>query len=526
MHLSPFLFDEKLLSNCVLDKGIRINRGDGCDALFRAYSKHYERDLDDKRYPRFLEHIYLIHEHNAKNDKNHHITLNQFSSLHDYELPLATPQTTKWEDQIDLETNLSIRKLHSLKSILEFSHFDYFHNITHNQSIYFNFKSFEKNVTYQSTIAFRDKEQRRGRKDNSLNDQDDETNFYRSTDHIDKFNLSLNWATKENPDGVSIVHRASDQVGILRFHFKYQICLFLSDLYTRQGLCGSCWAFAATGTLEASVWRRTAFEAYRDILARIEPGEDIPRKAKRKSRITEHNTIKMARLSVQELVDCDTATDQGCTGGNPLLAYSFIRRYGLTSAKNYPYEGDEGVCRVRKVASPIATAQSWGILSTDDEDNMALVLRWIGPIAVGINGSDLKFLAYKEGIYDNQDCSQVANHAILIVGYGKERDRNGQIIRYWIARNSWSESWGENGFIRIKRGSGKRGVPGVCGIAKNPSVALDGILLPLRNSDTNQINDSKSDGSDSKRPLEESRVNNYCGWIGLKNSSTCKSFER
>jgi hypothetical protein len=254
--------------------------------------------------------------------------------------------------------------------------------------------------------------------------------------------------------------------------------------------------------------------------------DDGSSKAKRIGRYTEHSTIKMARLSVQELVDCDTAADQGCTGGNPLLAYSFIRRYGLTSEKNYPYEGEEGVCRVRKVASPVATAQSWGILTSDHEDNMALVLRWIGPIAVGINGSDLKFLAYKEGIYDNQDCSQVANHAILIVGYGEERDRRGELMRYWIARNSWSESWGENGFIRIKRGSGKKGEPGVCGLAKNPSLALDGILLPLHATDTSPIHDSNSDGTNPKSPLEESRVNSYCGSVGLKNSSACERVER
>lgn len=40
-----------------------------------------------------------------------------------------------------------------------------------------------------------------------------------------------------------------------------------------------------------------------------------------------------------------------------------------------------------------------------------------------------------------------------------------------------SAGWGENGFVRIKRGDGGRGVPGVCGIARSPSVALGGRLL-------------------------------------------------
>lgn len=42
---------------------------------------------------------------------------------------------------------------------------------------------------------------------------------------------------------------------------------------------------------------------------------------------------------------------------------------------------------------------------------------------------------------------------------------------------SWGTGWGENGYVRIKRGDGHSGVPGVCGISKNPSVALGGVLL-------------------------------------------------
>jgi hypothetical protein len=56
---------------------------------------------------------------------------------------------------------------------------------------------------------------------------------------------------------------------------------------------------------------------------------------------------------------------------------------------------------------------------------MELVIRYLGPLAVGVNGADPAFLSYKKGIFDSPHCDQRPNHALLIVGYGQDILDNG-----------------------------------------------------------------------------------------------------
>lgn len=58
------------------------------------------------------------------------------------------------------------------------------------------------------------------------------------------------------------------------------------------------------------------------------------------------------------------------------------------------------------------------------------------------------------------------SHGITIVGYGAEAGG----AKFWIVKNSWSADWGENGYVRMARGTSDP--QGVCGIAKVGSYPL------------------------------------------------------
>jgi C1A family cysteine protease len=85
------------------------------------------------------------------------------------------------------------------------------------------------------------------------------------------------------------------------------------------------------------------------------------------------------------------------------------------------------------------------------------------PISVAIEADTRYFQSYSDGILDSPSCGTNLDHGVLIVGYGEENDK-----KYWILKNSWSATWGEQGYVRILR-SDSTNDAGICGIAMQPS---------------------------------------------------------
>lgn len=91
-----------------------------------------------------------------------------------------------------------------------------------------------------------------------------------------------------------------------------------------------------------------------------------------------------------------------------------------------------------------------------DEEKMRKAVYLHGPVNVGMYA--YSFLHFPGGIidFDSKECPNGPDdldHSLSVVGYGTE---NG--VDYWKVRNSWGPFYGENGYLRVKRGAN------VCGI--------------------------------------------------------------
>lgn len=192
-----------------------------------------------------------------------------------------------------------------------------------------------------------------------------------------------------------------------------------------QGQCGSCWAFSAVGALEG-YWFQT-----KGVLL---------------------------SFSEQQLVDCSTAQgNHGCNGGLMDYAFNYVKANGLQTEANYPYTAQDGRCK--GTGTPAVTISGYTDIGHSDAALQAASAQYV--VSVAVDAQNWSF--YSRGIYSHLKCGTQLDHGVTLVGYGSANNED-----FWIIKNSWGQSWGENGYIRLERGA-KSGAQGCCGIYKAAS---------------------------------------------------------
>jgi len=193
-----------------------------------------------------------------------------------------------------------------------------------------------------------------------------------------------------------------------------------------QGLCGSCWAFSATESVES---------------------------------YTALATQQLQDLSIQQILDCTLNPNQcggtgGCGGATYELAWqTVINQGGLASEWTYPYQSYQGnnfpSCGLNATLQPPQTKlKSYIDLPSNQYDPVLQSLVQKGPLSISVDAS--AWGDYETGIFNgcNQSYPDI-DHAVQLVGYGADKDQN----EFWVVRNSWAPTWGEDGYIRLFKSS-------------------------------------------------------------------------
>lgn len=190
-----------------------------------------------------------------------------------------------------------------------------------------------------------------------------------------------------------------------------------------QGQCGSCWAFATIGAVEARLAQQFGADSG-------------------------------FNLSEQHLLECDKLSD-GCNGGFFDNAMDYLIRVGARNGYDYVYTAKDGNCKENIYDSFVKVGSSlfcdndyqydpWSCNFKKQVDYLN-----IAPFAAAVHAGR-SFVHYQQGQWYPDVCVQI-NHAVLAIYLeyyeGVPDNQTSERIpkSKFRIRNSWGQYWGENG---------------------------------------------------------------------------------
>lgn len=225
-----------------------------------------------------------------------------------------------------------------------------------------------------------------------------------------------------------------------------------------QANCGSCWAFAALGAVEAGI-----------NIASGDPNTNIV--------LSEQYVLSCLGSSgscsggwMSSALQCIQSTSSGNTGNSvngvpldscmPYQAKDYIPCDNKCDDWDYVDLSEDGV---------LWEIKDFGVttINPSSETGWNLLKTWImdyGPLSVDIyaSGSYSSFWSNNNNpnaVYEGTE-SGITNHGQLLVGW--KDDSTVKDGGYWILKNSWGTNWGYNGFCNVAYGSLRIGDRDVC----------------------------------------------------------------
>jgi PKD repeat protein len=142
----------------------------------------------------------------------------------------------------------------------------------------------------------------------------------------------------------------------------------------------------------------------------------------------------------------------GCNGADyEYYELQALVDIGICDESYFPYvDATNQSCPSAATNAPKTKFESWNRVASSDVDAIKTAIMTYGVVDAAVYVTT-SFSNYSGGVWsdNNNSCSNGAytttNHAIALVGWGYDSSEGD----YWILRNSWGTSWGENGYMRI-----------------------------------------------------------------------------
>ncbi|XKL62056.1 hypothetical protein PGB90_001889 [Kerria lacca] len=238
---------------------------------------------------------------------------------------------------------------------------------------------------------------------------------------------------------------------------QWPFCQTIREI-SDQGSCGSCWAVSAVDAMS--------------------------------DRVCIHSKgIHNFRFSASNLINCCFQCGKGCFGGVEKAAWNYWIKFGIVSGGLYkseqgcqPYEFEPCIGSIENCTDyntvPVCKKEcqskygksyiedlNFGKFAYSIIKNEKAIMTEIyrnGPVQSFMHMYP-DFYVYKSGVYQHIKGDSMRGHAVRIIGWGID---NLTDIPYWLAANSFSQKWGENGYFKIKRGTNE------CAIEENVTAGI------------------------------------------------------
>lgn len=193
-----------------------------------------------------------------------------------------------------------------------------------------------------------------------------------------------------------------------------------------QGDCGSCWAFSAVGALESAYC--------------LSKGA-------------------LSLFSDQQVTSCDSVS-YGCDGGWPLWGLNYVKSAGyICTQSSYPFTsgttGTTGSCKASSCSSKTSVTIKSVVTISATESALVTAIS-SRPVAVAVAAGNTAFKQYTSGVLSSCSTSTL-DHAVLAVGYDSTSFK---------IKNQWGTSWGNAGYINLKR----NGASSACSVVNSHNV--------------------------------------------------------